>query len=198
MAVEALHQRRVVEHDHDEATIVELIGHDIRRHLTRPRRLAGGRRPHRIGHINRRKGDELLRLAVFEHSEVFGFQSLDGHAVPVEHGHVELNDIDARAKDGWVLGRCLSRKQGERLRARNRDDAEHDNADQRVPRCLRRLRRHGQLEVCGCLANRSRAITTKATKDGLARIPSSPKSWSSFVIFVFFVVIALPPVTKAL
>ena len=106
---------RVVHHDDDETTGVEIVRRHIGRDVPHPERGRGhGRRNVNLAHC-----DDRLRLAIFGHAEVCRGQAPDRVAILVEHEDVELHDVDAAAKDGTLLLRGL-------LRAERKDGADRD------------------------------------------------------------------------
>ena len=88
-------ERRVVDDDDDQAMIDGRIRSDIRGDITHP----GGSGGRWVGKIHGGKRGDGLRLAVFENREVRRLQAAHRMPIPVEDGHVELDEIDPAAKD---------------------------------------------------------------------------------------------------
>ena len=104
--------RHPVNHDDDQTPRKYAIGRDVRRHFAHPRR----RRDDTIRNVDRQERHDRLRLPVLEHGEIRRRQPPHRPAILVEHGDVELDDVDACPEGGR-----LNRRR--RLRARKHRDA---------------------------------------------------------------------------
>ena len=135
-----LYWDRTIHQDDDQSPVLlpHLIGGNIRRDITRPHCLGRARA---AGEFDRRKRANGSRDTVFEDGEVRLAQAADGLPLVVEHGHVELDELDAGAKLGQV-GLSLSQQH------HRRQDLEDDQADS--THTHRYSSRREAAVVCGC------------------------------------------------
>ena len=141
-------QRRrmqVVEHDHVDAAVGGLhVVADVRLH-----RLRRKQRPLDAleRDVDQRKRRHLLRLAVFEHLEIFRLEVGDELAVLVQDARVDFDVVHFRAEGDWRLLRRLGlalRAQGDRG-YRKRDEQDEQSLCHKVFHKSFKLGRQPQL-----------------------------------------------------